>query len=222
MVTLRPNCERPKSEAPTIGWRDGGRIGRGHGGPESAVRRERELELAQIRVGDAVKIQARQRDRHVVLDVPGVRAAEDRGHLLLRHRIAAERRVVALPPVVVLARPPGVVVDDARVAGHLVLRPVFRETVRLANPRRPAGARVLNRLEVCAAHRRVRGLQDGSVHPAQTRSRAPARAVQRRRKASSPYERFSSAVECYRFTSWTRSKYRLFSLQMYSSSSVSA
>ena len=141
--------------------RDGRRAGCDKRGLEESVRRQRQLELPEVAERHAIEIRTRERRRPIALDVPGVGAAQDRRDLFLRHRRLAEQRVVALPPRVVFTRPAGVVVDEARVVGHLVFRPVLSEAVGLADLRGPAGAGDLQRLQVGAAHRLDRGLQDG-------------------------------------------------------------
>ena len=159
IVTHRPNCERPKSEAPTMLQLDRLRVGGRERRLQEPVRRDRELELPELVERHAVEIRARERHGHAVLHVPGVGAADDGRDALLGHRHPAERREVALPPRVVLARPLGVEVDGARVVGDLELRPVALDGVLLADQRRRAGGRNLDGLQVLAAHRLERGQQ---------------------------------------------------------------
>ena len=122
--------------APTIGSGDRRRVRRREACLQRAVRRQRQLELTQDVVGNAVQVHTCERDRRRPLHVPGVVAAEDGGDVLLGHRHPAVGRIAALPARVVFTRPLRVVVDDARVVGDLEVRPVCGEAVGLADLRR--------------------------------------------------------------------------------------
>ncbi len=70
-------------------------------GFDEAVRRQHDIQLPQLRNGDAVEIPAHDRDRIVPLHVPGVIAAENEIQPLVsldRRATAALGRVGALPP----------------------------------------------------------------------------------------------------------------------------
>ena len=138
---------------------DGLGVGGGKRRLEKPVRRDRELQLAELVEGNAVEISACQRYGRIVANVPGVGSADNRRDSLIGHRHAPEGREVTLPARIVFARPLGVEVDGAGIVGHFVLRPADVHGELLSDQRRRAGARILDRLEVLAAHRLERCLE---------------------------------------------------------------
>src|SRR6516165_9916045 len=110
------------------------------------MRRDRELKLAQIGVGNSVEIQVREGRRSIALHVPGVVAAQNGRNVLLGHGRPTEKGISALPASVIFPRPFGLVVDRTGVVGDFVTRPVFRESIGLADSRGPAAGGVSDRL----------------------------------------------------------------------------
>ncbi len=136
----------------------------GHRRLQKAVRRQDDLELPELVVRHDLQIRPPRESGFLTLHVPGIAAADDLHHALVavERRAAAPHRVVPPPPREVLPRHVRVVVDRARIGGHLEPRPVLLQVEALAHQRVPARRRVLDRLHAVEPHRRRRRLQDRS------------------------------------------------------------
>ena len=160
IVTLRPFCERPASDEPTIGsvmavasfaasaalrnpW---GVIA------SSSCRRSAYDTPSRYRLVRGTGLSPRMSPRVV--------AAQNGRDVFVGHRRPAEKWIFALPARVVLARPLGVVVDRTRVVGNFVVRPIFGQPVRLADSRGPAAGGISDGLQIGAAHSLERSFQN--------------------------------------------------------------
>ena len=126
------------------------------------MRRQQNVELSVFSDGKAGQILAWLRDRILPVHIPGVIAADDKVLLLLtleRSAAATARGIVSLPAGDFLPRVTGIVVDSARVSGHLETRPIVLGTEALTNGSIPAGSGILDGSHVVRTHRFHRGLQ---------------------------------------------------------------
>ena len=120
------------------------------------MRRQQNVELSVFSDGKAGQILAWLRDRILPVHIPGVIAADDKVLLLVtleRSATATARGIVSLPAGEFFPRVTGIVVDSARVSGHLETRPIVLGTEVLTNGSIPAGSGILDGSHVVRTHR---------------------------------------------------------------------